>query len=84
MQSLYYGDDFTQAREYEYIKNVQTDEQLKQAKENPILIHYAGKAGKPWRMKKPYPDYKQFMDKLPKELKQTTLRDIRKKLFNKR
>ena len=33
------------------------------------MIHYAGKPGKPWRMKNPYPDYKEYMDNLPKGLK---------------
>lgn len=83
LQSLFYKNDFHQANEYRYLKNVYSDTEIKDAKEHPAIIHYAGKPGKPWRMKNPYPDYKEYMDKLPKELKQFTFRDIRKKLFSK-
>lgn len=82
-QSFMYNDDITKAREYEFLKTIYSDEELKYAKANTIMVHYAGKMGKPWRMKNPYPDYKEYMDKLPKELQQFTLRDLRKKLFNK-
>ena len=82
-QSFIYNDDITKAREYEFLKTIYSDEELKYAKANTIMVHYAGKMGKPWRMKNPYPDYKEYMDKLPKELQQFTLRDLRKKLFNK-
>ena len=83
-QSIYYAQNIKDAKEYAYIKDIYTDKELTEAKNNPILVHYAGKMGKPWRMNKPYGDYKTYMDNLPKELKQMTLRDIRKKLFNKR
>ena len=82
-QSFMYNDDITKTREYEFLKTIYSDEELKWAKNNTIMVHYAGKMGKPWRMKNPYPDYKEYMDKLPKELKQYTLRDLRKRLFNK-
>lgn len=82
-QSLIYSDKIQDAREYEFLKTVFSDEELEYAKANPIMIHYAGKMGKPWRMKKPYSDYKEYMDKLPKDLKVFTFRDIRKKFFSK-
>ena len=47
------------------------------------IIHYAGKPGKPWRMRKPYKDYQETIDKLPKGLQKYTFRDLRKKLFSK-
>lgn len=83
-QSVMFNDDVTQAQEYPFLKGVYTVEELEWAKKNTVMVHYAGKMGKPWRMKNPYPDYKEYMDKLPKELVQFTLRDIRKKFFNKR
>ena len=82
-QSVMFNEDITQAQEYEFLKGIYSVEDLQRAKENPVLVHYAGKMGKPWRMNNPYPDYKKYMDELPKELKQFTLRDLRKKLFNK-
>ena len=83
-QSVMYNSDIHKAQEYDFLKTVFSDEEIENAKNNTLMIHYAGKMGKPWRMKNPYPDYKEYMDKLPKELVQFTLRDIRKKFFNKR
>ena len=84
LQQIYYGEDFTKSNDYRYIKEVYSDEEIKKAIDKPVIIHYAGKPGKPWRMKKPYWDYKEYMDNLPKELKQFTFRDIRKKIFSKK
>ena len=83
-QSVMYNDDITRAEEYAFLKGVFSDAELLDAKANTIMIHYAGRMGKPWRMKNPYPDYQAYMDALPKGLKKYTLRDLRKKLFNKR
>lgn len=83
LQSLKYNEDFSEAQEYKFLKNIYSDEEITEAKNNPAIIHYAGKPGKPWRMKTPYPDYKEYMDSLPKELKKMTLRDIRKKFLSK-
>ena len=82
-QSIMYNEDVTNAQEYSFLKGIYTKEELENLRKNPVMIHYAGKMGKPWRMKNPYPDYKEYMDKLPKALKKLTLRDIRKRLFNK-
>ena len=82
-QSIMYNDDFTKAYEYSFLKELYTDEELQSAKENTKMIHYAGGAAKPWRMKKPYEDYQKYINKLPKELRKTTFRDFRKKLFSK-
>ena len=82
-QSIMYNEDVTKANEYGFLKGIYTVDELKNARENTILIHYAGEPGKPWRMKNPYPDYKKYMDELPSELKQFTLRDLRKKFFSK-
>lgn len=83
-QSIMYNSDITKAQEYNFLHKIYTDDDLELAKRNTVMIHYAGKLGKPWRMKKPYQDYQEYMNQLPKELKQYTFRDIRKKLFNKR
>lgn len=82
-QSIMYNEDVTKAGEYKFLKGIYSIEELEEIRKNPIMIHYAGYPGKPWRMKNPYPDYKEYMDKLPKGLKKLTLRDLRKKIFNK-
>ena len=62
---------------------VYSDEEILKEKEDVIIVHYAGKPGKPWRFKKVPPDYKKIMDTIPKSLRKYTFRDIRKKLFSK-
>lgn len=83
LQGIYYNADISQNGDYKYLKNVYSDDELISAKSNPAIIHYAGKPGKPWRMKNPYFDYKAVIAELPKELVKYTFRDLRKRLFGK-
>lgn len=83
LQSLFFYDKFDMIPEYVYLKNVYSLEQLSEAKNTPAIIHYAGKPGKPWRLKQPPADYRKYMDELPKKLRKYTFRDFRKKLFSK-
>ena len=82
-QSLYYNDDISKAWEYSFLKNVYTDDELLKEKAETVMLHYAGKMGKPWRRKNIPSDYKEYMDKIPKSLRRFTFRDIRKRLFRK-
>ncbi len=82
-QSIYYNDDFKGSFEYSFLKNIYSDDELQKEKENTIMLHYAGRPGKPWRFKKVPANYKQYLDKIPKSLKKYTFRDLRKKLFSK-
>ena len=76
LQSFMALKDFKLATEYSYLKDIYSDNEILEAKLYPAIVHYAGKMGKPWRMKNPYPDYLEYMNKLPKELKKYTFRDI--------
>ena len=60
-----------------------TDEELKKEVKNVVMLHYAGKPGKPWRRKFVPKDYQEFINKIPKSLRRYTFRDFRKKLFSK-
>lgn len=82
-QSMFYHNDWSNSYEFGFLKHVHDEKTLKNEVENVIMLHYAGGMGKPWRMKKPYPDYLEYINKLPKELKKMTFRDFRKRLFNK-
>lgn len=83
-QSIYYSDDFENTSwEYSFLKNVYSKEEIENEKANTIMLHYAGKPGKPWRFRKVPKDYKKCMDSIPRSLKRYTFRDIRKKLFSK-
>lgn len=83
LQSFLRLNDYKSAYEYLYLKDVYSDEEIIDAKNNPIIVHYAGKPGKPWRFKNPPSDYKEYINKLPKGLKKYTIRDLRKKMFSK-
>lgn len=83
LETLYENERVKEIPEYSFLKNVYSIEELKEARKNPKIIHYAGKLGKPWRRKNPPEYYKKYMENLPPELKKYTLRDYRKKLFSK-
>lgn len=84
LQSIFYLNSLSLSPEYhDYLSKVYSDSELLYAKNNPAIIHYAGKPGKPWRMKKPYTDYQEYINKIPKALRKRTFKDFRKKLFSK-
>ena len=83
LQGFYYNKDYHNVKEYEYLKDVYSDENIEGAIKNPAIVHYAGKPGKPWRMKHPYEDYFEYIKKIPSKLRKYTIRDIRKRLFSK-
>lgn len=75
--------DYKKMRDYRYLSKVYNNEEIEKAKNNPIIIHYAGELGKPWRRKNPPRYYQQTIESLPKGLQKYTFRDLRKKLFSK-
>jgi len=83
LQSLLRVEDIKDAREYPAMSSVYSDDEILDGYKNAVIIHYAGRPGKPWHFKKPYDDYKEYMQKLPKNLRIVTFRDFRKKLFSK-
>lgn len=83
MQNLYYFDEYKNSKEYKFLSTIYSDEEIENSIKNTSIVHYGGKPGKPWRMRKPYSDYQAVIDKLPKELIRYTFRDLRKRLFNK-
>lgn len=83
LESIYAYDDFTKAKEYKYLKNVYSNNEITNAKNDPAIIHYAGELGKPWRRKNPPDEYKNYINKIPKKLRKYTFRDLRKRLMSK-
>lgn len=83
LESFYTALDFHLCEEYEFLKKVYSDNEIKHAIENPSIIHYAGKPGKPWRRKRMPDYYAEAVKELPMELVRYTFRDLRKKLFSK-
>lgn len=81
LQSLL-NDDYQKTSDWEYLKEIYSEEEILNAKKSTVIVHYAGKLGKPWRMKNIYADYQKYVDNLPKGLKKYTFRDLRKRLLN--
>ena len=82
-ESMYEFTDLTKIREYKILATLYTIDELKQAVENPVIIHYAGELGKPWQRKWVPDYYQEYIDKIPKCLQKYTFRDLRKKFLSK-
>lgn len=82
-QSMFYHDDWSKSYEFNFLKHVYSEEELRKETRNVVMLHYAGKPGKPWRRKHIPEDYQDCLNKLPKSLKKFTFRDMRKRLFSK-
>ncbi len=82
-QSMYYHNDWSNSNEYKFVKNVYSDDILKEEVKNTVMLHYAGDPGKPWRFKNPPEDFKECLNTIPKSLRKLTFRDIRKRFFSK-
>lgn len=50
LENIYDSDDITQAPEYPWLSRVHSHDKLMRAKQNPLIIHYAGKWPKIWNM----------------------------------
>lgn len=83
LETIYEYTDCSKVPEYEALKNLYTKEDLENIRNNPKIIHYAGKMGKPWQRKWVPDYYSDCIKKLPKSLVKYTFRDFRKKYFSK-
>ena len=82
-ETLYEYTDVTTIPEYKNLKTVYSDTELYEAKNHPIVIHYAGKLGKPWQRKRVPQYYQEYIDKLGQKYQRYTFRDLRKKFLSK-
>ncbi len=82
-ETLYEFTDITKIKEYKALSSLYTDNELEEAKKNPIIIHFAGRLGKPWQRKWVPEYYQEYIHKIPKSLVRYTFRDFRKCLFSK-
>lgn len=78
LESIYAAQDISKAGEFPWLNKVYPRTELEAAKSNPIIIHYAGELGKPWRRPDVPAYYQAYLDRVPAALQLRTLRDIRK------
>lgn len=69
LQSLYDAVEIEEAEEYLFLKEIYTVDYMKEEKNNVVIIHYAGKKGKPWLRKKVPSYYQVYLSGLPLEIK---------------
>ena len=84
LEDIFEAEDVTASREYRYLKSVYSPEELEEARDNPAIIHYAGKRGKPWQRQHTLPYYRDVEKNLPKGLKSLNFRSFRKKWLSRK
>ena len=52
LENIYHSKNITKAKEYPWLTKVYSHDELIQAKNNPVIIHYAGKNPKIWKRNK--------------------------------
>lgn len=84
LEDIYEADDVTTSRDYRYLKSVYTPAELEAARDDPAIIHYAGKRGKPWQRQHTAPYYRDVENSLPEELRAFNFRNFRKKWLSRK
>lgn len=79
LEDLFESADVTQSTDWAFLRTVYSADELKTARDNRAIIHYAGKRGKPWQ-RRDVPVYFSLVEKrLPRRLQRKTFRDFRKR-----
>lgn len=71
-------EDVTQSGDWPYLKSVYSAEDLIAARNDPAIVHFAGRRGKPWQRQTVPAYYRDTVSRLPNALKKKTFRDWRK------
>lgn len=84
LEDIYETPDVTEFADFAYLRSVYSEDDLRAARDNPAIIHFAGRRGKPWQRRKA-PDYfAQVAERLPARLRLGTFRDFRKKWLSRK
>ena len=84
LEDIYEMPEVTESKDYPYLSVVHTDEALEAARQDPAILHYAGRRGKPWHRRKIPGYYADVMARLPARLRRPTLRDLRKRWLSRK
>ncbi|WP_428928737.1 glycosyltransferase family 8 protein [Marinibacterium sp. SX1] len=79
LEDVYETEDITASRDWAYLQSVYTLADLEAAREDPAILHYAGRRGKPWQRRVVPAYYRAVVARLPRVLRRTTFRDWRKR-----
>lgn len=83
LEPFFSYEDYSRCKDYKYLEKIYSKEEFLNAKQSPVIIHYAGELGKPWHRKKMPKYYEECSNTIPKELRIFTLRDLRKRFWGK-
>lgn len=84
LEAVYESPDITDAPDWAFLKTIYSLQDLETARDDPAIVHYAGRRGKPWQRR----DVPRYFDKvekrLPARLQRKTFRDFRKRWLSKK
>lgn len=78
LEDVYEAEEVTQSGDWAYLRTVYSAAELEAARDDPAILHYAGRRGKPWQRRNVPVYYRQVVERLPKGLRRKTFRDWRK------
>ena len=84
LEDIYETDDVTEAVDYAYLKTVYSKAELERARDDPAIIHYAGRRGKPWQRQHTPAYYRDVENALPNVLRRFNFRNFRKKWLSRK
>jgi lipopolysaccharide biosynthesis glycosyltransferase len=84
LEDIYETDDVTEAADYAYLKTVYSKAELERARDDPAIIHYAGRRGKPWQRQHTPAYYRDVENGLPNVLRRFNFRNFRKKWLSRK
>lgn len=69
LESLYDNERIEDAEEWKFLKKIYSEDYIRNERKQIVIIHYAGRKGKPW-LRRSIPDYYiQYLNALPSQLK---------------
>lgn len=77
-EDIYEMPALTDAADWAYLQTVYSADQVEAARNDPAIIHYAGRRGKPWQRRHVPPYYRAVLDRLPRRLRRQTFRSWRR------
>lgn len=83
LEEIYESKNVENCHDWNFLKSVYTKEMLEDARDNPMIVHYAGVLGKPWHRKYPPQEWQEYANAIPSRLNRRTFRDLRKRFFSK-
>ncbi|MFK7744780.1 MAG: glycosyltransferase family 8 protein [Roseobacter sp.] len=83
-EELYETEDVRLAQDYAYLKTLYSDDDLESVRNEPAVIHFAGRRGKPWQRLHTPAYYREVESALPRGFRRFNFRNFRKKWLSRK